>query len=487
MNGAALRIPRPYPGLYPMSAAAGKAHPPGPSRTAKAIATALFGVGTILLFAPPIGDLEPNATRALGLVLIAVGGWATEALPVHVTSFLFFAIALILKIAPPVTVFAGFHAGAVWLVFGGVVLGLALQRTGLAARFAETVVLNFGASRKRLFFGVAMTAFGLSFVMPSGMSRVVLLVPIVTALADRVGYLPGTRGRDGLVIAAAFSTIIAPMGVLPAVVPNIVMTGLIESIYHVTLKYGPFLVLNQTVAGSLALVTIIGLTTVVFRDKEPAPVERRERTPLSNSERLLTVVLLLTLILWSTDTWHGIAPAWIALGAAVFCLLPVTGLVPAAELSRNVNYAPWFFVAGIIGLGAVVAHTGLARTLGALLIHVAGLAPGHDAWNFGAMMLVGSVLSLMANAAGASAVLTPLARDIAAATGWPLETAMLSQVLSFMVIFVPFQLAPVLTAMLLGGVAHGRMVRFCLGYTTIYIFVISPLNFLWWRYLGMFG
>ncbi len=470
-----------------MSAAAGKAHPSGPSRTAKVIATVILCAGAILLTAPPVGELSPNATRALGLVLITVGCWATDALPVHVTSFLFFATALILKVAPPATVFSGFHAGAVWLVFGGVVLGLALQRTGLATRIAEAVLLNFGASRKRLFFGVSITAFGFAFVMPSGMSRVVLLVPIVTALADRVGYLPGTRGRDGLVIAAAFSTIVVPMGILPAVVPNLVMAGLIESIYHVTLQYGPFLVLNLTVSGSLALVTIIVLSTVAFRDKEPARVERGERKPLSRDERLLTLVLMLTLILWSTDTWHGIAPAWIALGAAVFCLLPITGLVPAAELSQKVNYAPWFFVAGIIGLGAVVAQTGLAKTLGALLIHVAGLSPDHDAYNFGAMMLAGSMLSLLANPAGASAVLTPLAGEIAKATGWPLETAMLSQVLCFMVIFLPYQIAPVLTAMLLGNVAYARMARFCLGYSAVYIFVIAPLNFLWWRYLGMFG
>ena len=64
---------------------------------------------------------------------------------------------------------------------------------------------------------------------------------------------------------------------------------------------------------------------------------------------------------------------------------------------------------------------------------------------------------------------------------------MLSQVVSFMVILLPYQIAPVLTAMLLGRVAYGRMVRFCLGYSAVYIFVIAPLNFLWWRYLGMFG
>ena len=103
------------------------------------------------------------------------------------------------------------------------------------------------------------------------------------------------------------------------------------------------------------------------------------------------------------------------------------------------------------------------------------------------MLVVGSMLSLAANPAGTSAVLTPLAGEIARATGWPLETAMLSQVLSFMFILLPYQIAPVLTAMLLGGVAYRRMLRFCLAYSAIYVSVITPLNFLWWRWLGMFG
>ena len=100
---------------------------------------------------------------------------------------------------------------------------------------------------------------------------------------------------------------------------------------------------------------------------------------------------------------------------------------------------------------------------------------------------MGSLMSLAANPAGAAAVLTPLAPDIAAATGWPLKTAMLSQVTSFMVILLPYQVAPVLTAMLMGQVNFGRTVRMCLAYTAIYVVVITPLNFLWWRWLGMFS
>ena len=54
-------------------------------------------------------------------------------------------------------------------------------------------------------------------------------------------------------------------------------------------------------------------------------------------------------------------------------------------------------------------------------------------------------------------------------------------------IYLPYQTAPILTAVLLGGVHHGRAVRMCLAYSAVYLVVIAPLGFLWWRWLGMFG
>ncbi len=470
-----------------MSAVHKKSPANGPPLFARLIAGIMAAIGAGMLFLPPPDGIEPNALKALGLVFIAVAFWATEVLPPHVTSFLFFLLAVVLHVAEPSVVFSGFHAGAVWLIFGGIVLGIAVQRTGLGIRMAEAVLQRTGHSYRRVLLGVALAAFGLAFVMPSAMSRVVLLVPIVAALADRMGYEVGSSGRDGMILAAAFSTVMSPMGLLPATVPNVVMSGLIESIYGVTLRYGEFFLLNMPVAGFLSFLSIVALVILMFRSDAPRPLAPESHTAMSKDERRLTVLLILTLALWATDTLHGIAPAWVAFGAAVICLLPIAGLVPPKALSESVNYAPWFFTAGIIGLGAVVADSGLAKTLGSLFIDVSGLSPDSDAYNFGAILGMGSLMSLAANPAGAAAVLTPLAPDIAAATGWPLKTAMLSQVTSFMVILLPYQVAPVLTAMLLGQVNFGRTVRMCLAYTAIYVIVITPLNFLWWRWLGMFS
>jgi len=120
-----------------MSAAHRKGPANGPPLFAKLIAGLMVAVGAGLLVLPPPNGIEPNALRALGLVFIAVAFWATEVLPPHVTSFLFFLLAVVLHVAEPVVVFSGFHAGAVWLIFGGIVLGVAVQRTVSASAWRK--------------------------------------------------------------------------------------------------------------------------------------------------------------------------------------------------------------------------------------------------------------------------------------------------------------------------------------------------------------
>jgi hypothetical protein len=46
---------------------------------------------------------------------------------------------MLAHIAPADVVFSGFHSTAFWLVFGGLVIGLGVKRTGLAERLARAI------------------------------------------------------------------------------------------------------------------------------------------------------------------------------------------------------------------------------------------------------------------------------------------------------------------------------------------------------------
>ncbi|HAA91232.1 MAG: sodium:sulfate symporter [Rhodospirillaceae bacterium] len=456
----------------------------------RAIAGLGIAIGVLLFLLPTPDSWPPRALPALGLVAIAVGFWATETIPVHLTSFIFFFLALVLAIAPAPVVFSGFHSGAVWLVFAGVVIGIAMQQTGLGTQIAEAIITRFGRSYGGLVVGIGLTGFATAFFMPSAMGRIVIMTPIIAAIADRLGYGSESKGRAGLILAFCFCTVVPAMGLLPATVPNVVFAGAVESIHGITVRYTDFMALHLTVAGSLSLVVLLLLSWLLFREPLPdgaKPVDETGPMALTGEQKRLAFILAITLGFWVTDKIHGVAPAWVGLGAAIACLLPIMRMVPAKALVDKANYGPWFFVAGIIGLGAVVAETGLGKVLGGLLIEVVGFAPGADAFSFGALMLLGGLIMLGLNVAGVPAVLTPLATDIMQATGWPLETVLMSQINSFFMVFIPFQVAPILTGMMIGGVAMRFGLRMCVTYSMIYLFVIAPINFLWWRSLGMFG
>ncbi|MBM3485421.1 MAG: SLC13 family permease [Alphaproteobacteria bacterium] len=456
-----------------------------PSRLPRLLALVAVIAGTALFLAPAHG-MAPAAQKALGLVVFVVGLWATNAIPVHVTSFLFFFLATVTALAPPSAVFSGFAAGATWLVFGGVVIGMAVHATGLGRRIATGLVLLLPRSYLGTITGISLACVGLAFVLPSAMGRVVILIPIVQSLADRMGFGPDRNGRHGMAMAVGLSSILPAMSLLPATTPNVVLAGAAESLHGVVLHYGAFAFLHG-VAGLLAIPVIILLVVVIFPDRAGVRADPEPPGPIGAEERRLALVLVLTLAFWATDVVHGIAPAWVALGAAIVCMLPYVRLVSPEAVVREANYSPWFLLAGIIGLGAVVSHTGLSQVLGRVMLDTVGFAPGADFYNFAAIIVVETVLGVLMTFPSVPAMLTPLAPDIAAAAGWPLETAVMAQVPGFFAILLPYEAPPILTAMLLARVPYGGVARLCLSFTAIYLVAITPVNFLWWRALGMFA
>jgi di/tricarboxylate transporter len=128
---------------------------------------------------------------AAGVSIITIVLWASAILPEYLVAMLFFAAAMILRVAPDTVVFAGFLSSAFWLVLSGFVLGIAIRKVGLADRVAGVLASRLSGSWARMVGGVVLLTYALAFVMPSNMGRIALLMPIVmhspTAPASQQG------------------------------------------------------------------------------------------------------------------------------------------------------------------------------------------------------------------------------------------------------------------------------------------------------------
>ncbi|MEM7652788.1 MAG: SLC13 family permease [Pseudomonadota bacterium] len=483
------------------SSPAGAARPALPARPAvPALLTALISITvTVLLLAMSVWTDRPGAEtfsvndlRMIALCVMAIGLWASAIVPEHFTALAFFLGAMLLSVAPASVVFSGFHSTALWLVFAGLLIGTAIKNSGLAARFAAVLSARLGFSYARNVVGLVALGIALSFLMPSSLGRVLILMPIAVALVDRLGLVEGRKGRTGLLAAMGFGAVIPAFSILPANVPNLILGGLAETLYGTPPTYATYLAMHFPFLGLGKAAVIVAGILWLFPDRITAelPEESSEaveqnatQSPISRTERVLLIVLSITLGLWATDALHGISPAWIGLGAALVCFLPGVAVLEKNDFN-SLNFASLIYVAGVVALGAMIADSGLGTLLGKTLIEQAGIAPGEPIRSFLVIAASGALSGLALAAPGVPGVFTPIAEGLASASGLPLQTVLMTVVVSFSTIILPYQAPPLIIAMAYGKVSLGDAAKLTLFLTAASFLLLYPATAGWWRFTG---
>lgn len=422
--------------------------------------------------------LLPSLVIGVTIVL-----WATSLLPEFITALLFFAVAMVAKIAPADTLFGGFASSAFWLVFSGFVLGVAIRKTGLADRVARALSTRLNDSWWLMVASVVLLSYALAFVMPSNMGRIALLMPVVAAMAKRFGIEDGTRSWYGLALAVGFGTFQLSATILPANVPNLVMSGAAEGSYGIHLNYLPYLLLHTPVLGLLKGFLLIVLICWMFPGKPTPPRTITPIEPMSGAEKRLAWMLLVVLTLWVTESWHGVGPAWTGLVAAVITLLPRVGFINGDEFASGVNFRTCIYVAGILGLAITVTETGLGGVVGESLLKVMPLDPQRPFTSFVALTGITSAMNFIMTANGVPALFTTLAQSFSQATGFPLLSVIMIQVLGYSTPLLPYQASPIVVAMALGKVPARAGITLCLALALVTFVILLPLDYAWFRLL----
>lgn len=436
------------------------------------------------------GDTPAVMANSIALVLMAIGFWGLGVLSEALTGLLFLLGATLLLQLEPAVVFSGFTTTAFWLIFAGAVLSASATRTGLSDWLAAHSVGGIFASTgygMRVAIVVTFSA-GLALILPSTLGRVAILLPLVIALCDQFGYRSGGKGRTGLVLAAAVGTYIVPITFLPANLPNIVLAGSLESIYGITPTFGAYLVLHFPVIGLVKGVALVLIVNALFREA-PAPATQHDEghiEPLSGSGQRLLFVLVATLALWSVDFLHGISPAWVGLGAAILCLMPFMGIIDFKEMPLHSIFPMLLYIGAVLGIGAVMTHSGAGEALSRLIVSNLPLADTGNLMRLLLLTAVATLTSLATTMPVAPAMTAPFFADIAISTGWTIEAVGMSQVLGYATPLLPYQLPPLMLALAMTGISMRDATRVLLWLAAVTTPVTLIAAHFWWQVLGWY-
>jgi len=312
----------------------------------------------LALWFAPLG-LAPQTQHALAIICFMVLAWMTQTMEFAITGFVGCFLFWALHVASFTQAFSGFANDTPWFLFAALLFGRVAGKSGLARRLAYSIMLRVGATYSRILLGLIITDFLLTFIVPSGLARVVILATIALALIEAFRAEKGSNVARGMFLIMTYTGNLFDKMIL-AGAGSITAAGAMTRFGHVDVLWGQWL-LAFLPCSVLTVVAAWRLTLWLYPPEQASLAggteffrrELAQMGPWSTLEKKAALLIGAAILLWMTDFAHHLPPAMVALGAALFALLPPVGILDESDL-RTVNYLPVFFVAAAISMGNVL-------------------------------------------------------------------------------------------------------------------------------------
>jgi len=420
-------------------------------KTAGLLGGPLLGLA---VFALNPGDNPPEARRLLGILVMAVCFWMTEAIPLPATALLASSLAIVTGVAPAAEVLAPYANPVIFLFLGTFLLAEALATYRLDRTLVAAIL---GAGRGRTAGGL-MSIFGaasaaLSTVI-SNTATAAMMTPLAMGAIQRRGGLAilpdGSRRAHawsaGVLLMVAYGATAGGLATIVGTPPNLLVAGFLDELAGVRVGFASWLVFGVPVAASVLLASLACTRLMTASpalaaadapgpaatDAADSPAERERR----NGARWTLFAFALAGVLWMLPAVAGLvlgrdAPAARQIerllpeaGVALLCasLLFVAPTHWAGrrftltwEEGRRVNWGIIVLFGGGLSLGSLAQSTGLAGKAGAA-IQETGLA--ESAAGFLAICIVVSILvSEFASNTASTTLVIPIVIAAANAAG----------------------------------------------------------------------
>ena len=384
----------------------------------------------IMLVMPAPGDMPLAAWRTCALVILMATWWMTQALPLTATALLPFLAFPMFGIMPANEAASAYYSPILFLVLGGAIIALAIERTGLHRRLALAIVKRGGSTPAAMLLAF-MTATAIISLIVSNTATTLIMMPIAVALlkAAKVeeNYTEGFAGA--LAMGIAFAASIGGLGTLVGSPTNAIAAGIIERATGLRIDFLTWAIYGLplvVIAIPLCWWILMKVQRVKPTDFDPAVAVEGIGTAgaWSIAEKRLVPLIALVVGAWVAISFitpflpkDSLTDGTIAVFAALLLFVIPDGTGRAILNWQEANRAPWDVImlfGGGLALAAGMGASGLGDWLGVALQPLRAIHPLVVALVLVAIVIV--ITEFASNVAAASGII-PVVAGIIAATG----------------------------------------------------------------------
>lgn len=365
-------------------------------------------------------------THALAVTLWIAAWWFTEAVPIPVTSLLPLALFPLLGLGSAPEVSRQYGNEIIFLFLGGLLLGAAMEKTGLHERVAVRIIRIFGTGQRAIVLGF-MVATACMSMWISNTATTVMLLPVALAVLQSREPNSSRKVDSGFAVALllgiAFGANIGGLGTPIGSPPNIIFQNVYRAKTGLDISFARWMLYGIPLILVLLPLSWLFLVRKLDQLTPVSPNELPRFGSLSRAQAWVFWIFMITATLWITrgdfEAWQGwgsrleaydvhVKDSTVAIVAAIaLFIVPTEAQRPVLDWSVAPRL-PWGVLL-LMGAGFAISgafdSSGLTIWIGNQILGF-GQLPWHD--NF--LLLV-----LLITIVGASILVTEFASNTASA------------------------------------------------------------------------
>lgn len=446
-------------------------------------------IGFLIPFLIEIPGLSAAGHIALSIFIIAAVFWMSEPVPIYATSMLVITLQVFLLsnqglsftqqlpgyTPNPYTDFIGTLANPTIILFlGGFVLAAAAVKFDLDKNLTRILLKPFGTKPKFILLGLILSTALISAFMSNTATTAMMMTIIIPIMAKTDKADPFRIALTlSIPFAANIGGIVTPIGSPP----NAITIGALAT-QGIPIAFTEWMTLTTPIV----LTALLFCWLILIRLYRPATqnlyLEMSGRFPTNTSSIIVYAVFGITVLLWVTESLHGLGSGMVAL--IPIALLTLTGILDKDEI-RKLPWEVLWLVAGGISLGISMENTGLAEWI----INSINWSVFPSTVLILVFAAVGLAMSIFLSNTVTAALLIPLAisLSVSGVMGEGFNLVMISVVIGIsvsMAMALPVSTPPNAIAMSTGIVKTSEMIKsgLLIGLVGIILVVLSAMFYL---------
>ena len=243
------------------------------------------------------------------------------------------------------------------IVIGGFALGKILSGTGLGKRIGLTCVRCMGGSFIGTLIGVTVAVSIVAPLVPAVTGKAAIFCAIGISLCDALDFKPKSREATAVILTCCLAVASTKLCYLTGGADLVLGMGLLHKVSGLSTSWMEY-AMHNFLPGMIYTFMSVGLVILLLPSKvdrqtlrATLQVKYQELGPVTTEQKRAAVLMLVTLLLLSTDKLHGIAAGLVMILITFVAFLPGVRLLDGKRFS-SINFAPLFFIMGCMTIGS---------------------------------------------------------------------------------------------------------------------------------------